>query len=83
MELGAQPRDRGAVGAFADHRLDGIAGRDVEQQERDDEYAEQRRDGQQHAAYDESAHFLAVSIVTSIQRCPLKITGGTKCLIQG
>ena len=51
----AQPGDRRAVGALADHRLDRIAGRDVEQQERDDEHAEQRRDREEQAAEDERA----------------------------
>ena len=87
MQLGAQPRDRRAVGALADHRLDRIARRDVEQQERDDEHAEQRRDREQQAAKDECRScgyfFGCASIVTSVQRWPLKITGGTKCLIQG
>ena len=80
----AQARDRRAVGALADHRFHRIAGRDVEQQKRDDEHAEERRDREQQAANDEARScFVLVSIVTSVQRWPLKITGGTKCLIQG
>src|SRR5215208_4754828 len=55
VELCAQSRDRGAIGALADHRFDRIAGSDIEQQERDDEHAEQRWDRQQHSAQDEVA----------------------------
>ena len=87
VELRAQARDRRAVGALADHRLHRIAGRDVEQQEGDDEHAEQRRDGEQQPPKDERASLARSSVgcrcVTSVQRWPLKITGGTKSLIQG
>ena len=84
MQLGAQARDRRAVGALADHRFHRIAGRDVEQQERDDEHAEQRRDReQQRRRMNGSCALVVLDRVTSIHRWPLKITGGTKCLIQG
>ena len=46
-QLAPQPRDGRRVGALADHLLHRVAGRDVEQQEGDDQHAEQRRDGEQ------------------------------------
>ncbi len=42
-QLGAQPGECLGIGALADHRLDRVAGRDVEQEKGHREHAEQRR----------------------------------------
>lgn len=41
VQLGPQARDRGRVGALSHHGRDGIAWRDVQEQERDDEHTAQ------------------------------------------
>jgi hypothetical protein len=49
VKLGAQPSNCCGVSALADHRFDRVARRDVQQQKRDNEHAEQRRDAQEEA----------------------------------
>jgi hypothetical protein len=68
VQLRPEARDGDAVGALADHRFDGIARRDVEEQEGDDEHAEERRHGEQQSAEDEATHGFGASMVTSSQR---------------
>jgi len=70
------------VGVFADHGLHRVAGRDLQDEERDDQDAEQRRQCEKDPPQDESAHGV-FTIDTSSQRCPLKITGGLNPRIQG
>lgn len=91
MKLFSQSSDGGAIGAFANHCFDRITRRDVQQQECDDQYAEQRWNREQQPASNESRHgrlvlelaVVPVSNVTDVHRWPLKITGGTKCLTHG
>jgi hypothetical protein len=46
----------GAAGALADHRLHGIAGRDVQEQKRHDEHPEERGDREQQTPADVDPH---------------------------
>jgi hypothetical protein len=53
VELFAQPGDGFRVGALSHHVLNGIARRDIEQQEHHDHDADQRRDRKRQPANDE------------------------------
>jgi len=83
MQLRAEARDRRGVGAFADHLEHRVAGRDVEEQEGDDDDAGERRDGEEGTASQQRAHSQCAVTVTSVNFWPLKIVGATKPFTHG
>ena len=82
VQLRAQPGDGGGVGPLSDHGLDRIARRHIEQQERRDQHAAERRHEKQQPAPQRVRHGAGVRR-TPVQRCPLKMTGSSHPVMRG